>query len=95
MVAEKTFSPFPGSDVDRRSGEGGNFAEKIRLQEETAAVDLLGLTFCALESPDCLHNKTVVGTEEGLDGDTGNDELGPALGKKESRAIQECVFEMG
>jgi hypothetical protein len=65
------------------------------LQEEAAAVDLLSLTFCVLESPDCLHNKTVVRTEEGLDGDAGNDEVGAALGKKESRAIQKCVFEMG
>jgi hypothetical protein len=96
MVAEKAFGPFPGLDVDRRSWEGGDFAEKIRLQEEAAAVDLLGLTFFALESPDCLHNESVLRTEEGLDGDTGNDELGPAaLGKKESRAIQKCVFQMG
>jgi hypothetical protein len=64
------------------------------LQEKTAAVDLLGLALGVLEGPNGFHNKSVLGTEEGLDGDAGNGELGPALGKKEPRAIQECMVEM-
>ncbi len=64
------------------------------MQEKAAAVDLLGLALGVLEGPNGFHDKSVLGTEERLDGDAGNDELGPALVKKEPRAVQECMFEM-